>query len=238
MFGVLARSGASQCVESAARSGVDFVCIDLQHGFGGFDSVASEIAACNAGGAVPLVRAPSDDPWQVGRPLDLGASGVIVPQISSPAAAVAAVAACHYPPLGTRSYGPIRSSSGSDDPDGPDRETMCFVMIETPEGLENVEQIAATPGLSGIYIGVTDLALTLGLSVRGYAASSEHTSALERIRAACDAVGVVSGMHCHNGREAREQVAKGFQLVTVGSDLTLLRGGIARELSTAAGGHD
>ncbi len=197
--------------------------------------MASEIAACRAGGAVPLVRTPSDDPWQIGRPLDLGASGVIVPQISSPAAAAAAVAACRYPPLGTRSYGPIRSGGGSDDPDGRDRDTMCFVMIETPDGLENVEQIAATPGLSGIYIGVTDLALALGLSVRGYAANSEHAAALDRIRAACDAVGVVSGMHCHNGREARERVAQGFRLVTVGSDLTLLRGGVARELSTAAG---
>jgi 4-hydroxy-2-oxoheptanedioate aldolase len=109
-------------------------------------------------------------------------------------------------------------------------------MVETREGLEQVEEIAATPGLSGIYVGVTDIAMSLGLGPRAHNGHEQHGEALERIRRACQAVGVAAGIHCHGGREARERAAQGFRLITVASDFTLIRASAARELMLATAG--
>jgi 4-hydroxy-2-oxoheptanedioate aldolase len=236
-FGVWASIPSPLSVEFAARGGVDYVCIDLQHGLGSFDSLSAQITACWAAGAAPIVRPHSNETWQIGKALDLGALAVIVPLVSDAAAATAAVSACRYPPVGTRSHGPLRIAGivGSDDPRTLEREALCFVMVETREGLDQVEQIAATPGLDGIYIGPADLAISLGLAPSAYATSSEHAAAVEHIRAACEAAGIASGMHCHSGAEAHARVAQGFQVITVATDSPLLRDSVARELATARG---
>jgi len=222
-------------VEYAAQGGVEYICLDMQHGLCGFESLAGEIGACWDGGAAALVRTASSDAWQIGKALDLGAAGVIVPQVSNREAAARAVAACRYPPEGERSYGPIRRQMDLDETHATGHDPLCFVMVETREGLERVAEIASTPGVTGIYIGVSDLALALGLTARGSSGNREHADALERIRTACEEAGVIAGMHCHNGREAKERAAQGFQLITIASDLTLLRGTVARELAEAVG---
>jgi 4-hydroxy-2-oxoheptanedioate aldolase len=233
-YGVLARIGAPLAVEFVAGAGLDYVCMDLRHGLGGVDSLAGEIAACWSGGAVPLVRTPDDNPWHIGKSLDLGAAGVIVSQVASAEQAAKAVAATRYPPRGSRSYGPIRTNGATEAPDlreGP----MCFVMIETLQGLRDVEAIADTPELTGIYVGVTNLALSMGLAPRGYGSNPDHAEAVQRVGAACAEAGIVAGMQCRGGREAADWAARGFRLITIGSDLTLLRGTVARELAAAGG---
>ena len=120
--------------------------------------------AIEARGAVPLARVLYNEPWMVNRVLDLGAAGVIVPLVGSAADAKRAVSGCRYPPRGVRSYGPLRAALtvGSADPERLAAGALCFVMVETREGLEHVEEIAATRGLDGIYIGPSDLSLGLG----------------------------------------------------------------------------
>ena len=234
-FGVFGSMPSSFSAELCASAGVDYVCLDLQHGLGHFDSLPAQIAACWAAGAAPIVRPPSNQAWQIGKALDLGALGVIVPLVSDADAAAAAVSACRYAPAGTRSHGPLRIARivGSDDPRTLEREALCFVMVETREGLEQVERIAATPGLDGIYIGPSDLAVSLGIAPSAAATNSEHAAAVERIRAVCQEAGIASGMHCHSGAQAQERAAQGFQFITFAADWRLLSDGVARELAVA-----
>jgi 4-hydroxy-2-oxoheptanedioate aldolase len=105
-------------------------------------------------------------------------------------------------------------------------------MIETRDGLEHVEEIAATPGLDGLYIGPSDLSLALGLPLRG-GPEPVLEDALVRVRDACEAHGLIAGMHCGSGADARRRAAAGFRLVTVGVDSRLYRAAIEHELAEA-----
>jgi len=211
------------------------VCIDMQHGLSSYESLPAEIAACRAGGAAPIVRPAANEFWQIGRALDLGALGVIVPLVSSPEEAAAAVSACRYGPTGRRSYGPslIAHSVGSSDPSVLEREALCIVMIETLEGLERVEQIAAVPGLDGIYYGPADLAISLGTPPGEAASSREHAEAIERIRRAAETNGIAACAHCGTGAQASERAAQGFTLITITIDSRALAAGVELELAAA-----
>src|SRR5207248_10395734 len=166
--------------------------------------------ATGAAGATSLARLPWGEPWLIMRALDLGAAGVIVPLVGSGADAGRAVQACRYPPVGNRSYGPIRAqfAIGSRSPAAL-AEALCFAMIETREGLERLEEIASTPGLDGIYIGPSDLSLALGLAP-GAAGTEPLEDAIARIRDAAHAHGLIAGMHCAGGQAARSRVQEGF----------------------------
>jgi 4-hydroxy-2-oxoheptanedioate aldolase len=133
-----------------------------------------------------------------------------------------------------RSYGPLRAALtvGSADPERLAAGALCFVMVETREGLDNVEEIAATPGLDGIYIGPSDLSLGLGREPGHGGDVLEQ--AITRVREACAAGGIVAGMHCNGGgEEARARAADGFRLVTVGVDASLFRARVGAELAAA-----
>jgi 4-hydroxy-2-oxoheptanedioate aldolase len=110
-------------------------------------------------------------------------------------------------------------------------EALCFVMVETRDGLDQVDDIAATPGLDGIYIGPSDLSLALGLVPRVGGPALEE--AIERVREAAQAHGLIAGVHCPNGDAARARAAQGFELITVAVDSSLFKATIARELEIA-----
>jgi 4-hydroxy-2-oxoheptanedioate aldolase len=234
-FGVFLAISSPYSVELCASAGVDYVCIDMQHGLSSYESLPTEIAACRSGGAAPIVRPAANEFWQIGRALDLGALGVLVPLVSSPDEAAAAVSACRYGTAGRRSYGPTLISRvvGSSDPSTLEREALCIVMIETLEGLENVEQIAAVPGLDGIYYGPADLAISLDVAPAEAAASRAHAEAIERIRQAAASNGIAAGAHCNTGAQARERADQGFTLITVTSDARALSVGVEQELQAA-----
>jgi 4-hydroxy-2-oxoheptanedioate aldolase len=221
-------------VELLSRSGADYVCIDLQHGLTDFADLGSLLQAIGLGGAAPLVRVATNEPWQIGKALDQGALGVMVPLVETADEAARAVAACRYPPDGIRSFGPSRAAGviGSLEPEVLGGEVVCFVMVETRRGLENVEAIAQVPGLDGIYIGPSDLAVSLGISPRQRDVP-EHRAAVETIRDACTAEGIVPGIHCAAGDVACNYVAEGFWIVTVTTDVLLLGRSAARELEAA-----
>jgi 4-hydroxy-2-oxoheptanedioate aldolase len=234
-FGLWSSIPSAFVAELVARAGADYVCVDLQHGLASFEGLTPQLLAIQLGGAVPLVRVAANEPWQIGKALDQGALGVIVPLVETAEEAARAVAACRYPPDGTRSFGPARAATviGSLDPAELGREVVCFVMVETRRGVENLEAIVATPGLDGIYVGPSDLAVSLGVSPRSRDLGDEHAAAVEAIRAACAAHGVVAGMHCATGDVARDFAAAGFRLVTAAMDFTVLGAGAARELRAA-----
>ena len=224
---------SSLAAELAASAGYDYVCVDLQHGMSDERTMVSMFQATMAGGASPMARLAWSEPWMIMRALDLGAHGVIVPLVGSGEEALRAVRACKYPPRGDRSFGPVRAGLifGSTSPDELAKSAMCFAMIETREGLDRLEEIASTPGLDGIYIGPSDLALALGHTPGE--GGDELEAAIRTVREACEAHGLIAGMHCRAGAAARGRAQEGFKLITVGVDTHLLRASVRRELEDA-----
>ena len=237
-FGLWMTVPGSVGAEIFAETGVDYVCVDQQHGIVDYDSMVPMFQAVRSEGTAPITRVLSNDPFLIMKALDAGAWGVIVPMVSSADDAARAVSACRYPPRGMRSYGPVRAAGviGSRDPEELGKEVLCLVMVETREALERVEEIAGTPGLDGIYIGPADLALSLGLAPTLDVQPGEHAQAIERIREACHRSGIAAGIHAASGEWARRHAEAGFDMVTVATDAALLRDAALRELSAARKG--
>lgn len=223
--------------EFLAAAGFDEICADQQHGSIDLHTLPAVLGAISGRGVIPTTRVASNDPMAIGKSLDMGALGVIVPMVNTADEAAALVAACRYPPRGVRSIGPTRAiySIGLNIDDLARIATLA--MIETAAGLANVEAIAATPGLDGLYIGPGDLAIAMGLPVvRADRTADERRAlddAIERIRLAADRAGIVAGMYVGSGVEARRLVERGFRMVTVAWDAGLLEDGGRAELAAA-----
>jgi 4-hydroxy-2-oxoheptanedioate aldolase len=231
--------GSPFAAEIAASQRFDFVVVDCQHGLNGQDRLIDIIGRLADPGPLPLVRVPSIEAGWVGRALDVGAAGVIVPMVNSRSQAEAAVAAARYAPAGVRSYGPVRPYRHlGGDPSTVNDNVLCMVMIETGAGLERVDEICATPGIDGVYIGPADLALSLNLRPSRDAAHPVLVSAIREIRDGCLRNNVTPAIHATNGAMARMFLADGFRMVTAISDIGALRAGLARELSTARLGDE
>src|SRR5918993_5259535 len=148
-FGLWSVVPGSVGAEILSETGADYVCVDQQHGVIDYDSMVPMFQVIRAGGAAPITRVLSNDPFLIMKALDAGAWGVIVPLVNSAEDAARAVSACRYPPEGIRSFGPVLAAGviGSRDPEKLGGGGVCLVMVETREALENVGEIAATPGL-------------------------------------------------------------------------------------------
>lgn len=223
--------------ELLGRAGYDYVCVDLQHGMTGPGTVLPLLQALRHAPASTLVRVPGPDPDLMMRALDLGADGVVVPMVDTPEQAAAAVAACTYPPGGTRSWGPMWGDvdGAAPDPATADAGRLVVVMVETAAGLRNAEAIAAVPGVAAVYVGPNDLALSLGHGRETYATSPGVHAALDRVLAATRAAGTVMGLHCATPEMAAYWEGRGVGMLTVATDTTLLRTGSADALRRAAG---
>jgi 4-hydroxy-2-oxoheptanedioate aldolase len=229
VLGIWASIPTSLTAEMAAATGADYVVVDQQHGATGPGEIMAMLQAIQGAGAAALVRVSRNDPWLLGNALDLGAIGVIVPMVESAAEAAAAVSACRYAPEGTRSTGVVRGAA--------DALPLCLVMVETRAALDRVEEIAETPGLDGIYIGPSDLALTFGLEPTPRLEHAPVLEGIERVRAACERRGLVCGLHCRAAEDAARFSGDGFAMLTVGGDLACLRRALAAALAVARSGH-
>lgn len=236
-FGVWAALPCAFAAELVAIPGMGYVCVDQQHGVVDYADLVHMTRAIEARDCVPFTRVPANETWLISKALDAGVQGVVVPLVNSRAEAEAAVAACRYPPRGIRSYGPTRASVSMDarDTGTLGDSVLCFIMVETRQALERIEEIASTPGLDGIYIGPADLALGLGLPPDLDKTEPEHIAAVATILAACRRYGVVAGIQCATGASGRSYAEKGFQLVTITKDSSLLQAGVKRDLADALG---
>jgi 4-hydroxy-2-oxoheptanedioate aldolase len=229
-----------QIVEYLATCGFDEICIDQQHGLADGSSLAGLFRSIELHGAAPTTRVSANVFASIGKALDVGAVAIVVPMVGSSEEAARAAAACHYPPLGGRSVGPLRGSllRASKRLEGLD-EAACVVMVETAEGLRNVDAIAATPGVDSVYIGPGDLGLGLGMSAWSDDWTKEeariHADAIAAILAACRRHGVAPGIHTGDGVTARRYLDEGFLMVTVANELGLITNGGKAELALARG---
>ena len=211
-------------VEVLARTGADFVVVDLQHGASAEAELPGVTAAITAAGAVPLVRTRSPAFADVGRPLDLGAHGVIVPNVRDAEHAREVVAACRYAPAGGRSIG--RLSGEADQP-------LVIVMVEAATALDDLDAVLAVEGLDGVYVGPADLSLSLELT--GDERRGELRGVLSSIVARAGAAGLPVGVHAYSGEEAAAYAAEGATIVTVAVDAVSLREAVAHHLGVARG---
>jgi 4-hydroxy-2-oxoheptanedioate aldolase len=173
-----------------------------------------------------LVRVRSLEAGLIGRALDAGANGVIVPMVSTAEQARAAVSASHYPPLGQRSWGPIFDTyEAGTTPSDRNAAVMCAVMIETPAGLDNALDIAATPGIDMVFVGPFDLALALGVNVDVLLSDTTETGPLQRIVQACTTAGIIAGAFGGTPERAARLRRHGFTYLAAATDaLVITRG--------------
>ena len=216
--------------EVLARTGPDFVVVDLQHGAVTEAELPGVAAAIRAAGSVPLVRTRSPLFADVGRPLDLGACGVIVPNVRDADHAREVVAATRYAPVGGRSIG--RLSGGADQP-------LVILMVETATALDDLDAILGVEGIDGIYVGPGDLSLSLGLDAADRAADLRDV--LSSIISRAVSAGVPVGVHAYNGEDAASYAAEGATIVTVSVDSVSLGEVMRHHLDVArshSGTHD
>jgi 4-hydroxy-2-oxoheptanedioate aldolase len=208
-----------------AAAGFDAVVVDLQHGHAALDGLSHLLAAIQPTQALPFVRAAWNHPADLMRALDLGARGVICPMVGSRAEAETFVAACRYPPVGARSYGPIHAAfgRGHGQTTAAEDAILLFAMIETADGFANLEEIAATPGLDGLFVGPADLSLGLGLDTFADLTDPALLKALDAVIAAADGHGLISGIHAPSPRSAAAMANRGFRFVSSAFDEDLLR---------------
>jgi 4-hydroxy-2-oxoheptanedioate aldolase len=236
VLGAFATIPSAFSIELMCVPGLDYVCIDQQHGLIDYTNMLDMMRAAELHHVIPFTRVPANESWMIGKAFDAGIQGVIVPMVNNRAEAQKAVAACRFG--NTRSYGPLRASMvmNSRDVSVVGDQVLCFVMVETREGVDNVEEIASTPGLDGIYIGPADLALGLGLPPDLDKQEPEHVAAVEKILRACQKNKIVPGIQCGSGKAARAQVERGFRMVTYFKDSAALSSAAEQDLAIARGG--
>ncbi len=214
----------SYSAEIVGHQGYDCVTVDMQHGMIDFASALAMLQALSATPALPLARVNSNDPAQIMRLLDAGAWGIICPMVSTAEQAQQFVAACRYPPLGNRSFGPARALlyGGKDYPQYANEEILTLAMIETREGLNNLDAILATDGLDGVFIGPNDLSLTLTGSASAESQHPEMLAAVELVLARSREHNKLAGIFCTSGQAAADRLAQGFSFVTPANDVMQL----------------
>ncbi len=222
--------------ERVARLGYDYVAIDAQHGLLGHSGVLHGMLAVDCGGSAGVVRVAANDPTAIGHALDAGPAASSSPREHRGGGGrgrpVREVPAARRPVLRSDAVGlrvgPVRAQA--------DEQTAVLAMIETADGLANVEEIAATPGLDGLYVGPSDLSIGLGGAFPGDpAVQEEFDAALTRVLAACEAAGIAAGIHTPHGDVARRRIEAGWTFVTVASDVVHLENAAREHLSTARG---
>ncbi|MEX2221936.1 MAG: aldolase/citrate lyase family protein [Candidatus Rokuibacteriota bacterium] len=218
--------------EVMARQGFDALVIDMQHGLTDMTNLWPMLQAVSQTDTVPVVRVAWNDPAAIMKALDLGAYGILVPLINTAEDAAKAVAACRYPPVGMRSSGPVRAVhyGGADYVAKANDEIVVMGMVETKEGLANLDAICATPGLDCVYIGPSDLAFAIGMTPRPDNPDPAHMATCDRIRDAAHKHKIKAAMHCASAAFAAGAVKRGFDLVMLTSDLACMVAGVRKQL--------
>lgn len=226
-------SDGRYAAECLSHAGYDAVTVDLQHGMFGLDSAVGLLQAVSTGPATPMARCSTNAAAEIGKLLDAGAYGIICPSVEDGDECAAFVAACRYPPGGRRSFGPSRGLlyGGPDYVHAADETVLAWAMVESKSALEHLEEIVATPGLDGVYVGPNDLAMSVGERPAGRF-GPVVLSALRRVAEVAHARGVWVGAFCGGGApQALDLLELGYDLVTPGNDIALLRDAAAQRVS-------
>jgi 4-hydroxy-2-oxoheptanedioate aldolase len=219
----------SLATEILAHQGWDSLTIDLQHGQADYAAMCAMLTAISTTDAVPLVRVPWNDPGDIMRALDAGAYGIICPNVDTAEECERFVSACRYAPAGTRSVGPKRAMlyGGADYLSKANETLLTIAQVESAKALANVHAIAAVKGLDMIFIGPTDLGLSLGREPKADQTDPVVVKAIDEILAAAKSASKRAAIYCKSVAYSKAMIAKGFDFVVVTSDEALLSAGAA-----------
>ncbi|KAF2092982.1 HpcH/HpaI aldolase/citrate lyase family protein [Rhizodiscina lignyota] len=240
-FGVWQTLPGANLSRFLARSGVDWVCLDCEHGNISDSDMHDSVAAIAALGVSPIVRIPGNEAWMVKRALDTGAQGVLVPLLYTVDDAKRVVSSAKFPPTGTRGFGsPFAHHAWNLESQTQylkeaNDAIITLVQIETKEALDNVDAIAKVPGVDVLLIGPFDLGNNIGHPILDGVMKPELHAAIDKIHQAALNNGKSTGIFCTSGEQANEYAKKGYHMVTVAGDMILLPNAVSNALKTAKG---
>jgi 4-hydroxy-2-oxoheptanedioate aldolase len=234
-LGTFVGAASAITAEACAAAGVDWLVLDLEHGSGGEEQVREVVPAAGAYGVPTVVRVESAARIRIGRVLDLGAAGVMLPRMDTAAEVAEAVRHLRYPSAGDRGVATYnRACRFGLDPGALARanaEVLGVVQVESASAVEQVDQIAAIDGVDVLFVGPQDLSHNLG--VPGDLEAPTYLAAVERVRAAAARHRKACGLLVRDGAAAAARHAEGWTFVAIGSDATLLAAAVAAELGRA-----
>ena len=210
--------------EAFGKMGWDAITIDMQHGQSDYSSSIPMLQALSSSSSTPMVRVPWSEPGIIMRMLDLGVLGIIAPMINTKADCEKFVSYCYYPPIGQRSFGPMRAQliHGSSYFENANKNILSFAMIETQQAVDNLDEILSIPNLTGVYIGPADMSVSYGMKPKFDVKEDPVFSNIKLIAKKTNAYGKIAGIHNGTTKYAKEMIDLGFKLVTISSDFRFM----------------
>jgi 4-hydroxy-2-oxoheptanedioate aldolase len=214
--------GAPTSAALLAQAGFDFILVDYQHGEWDDAAALAAFRCISLQGAIPMARVRQNDFYTIGRVLDRGALGIVVPMVNSVADAQAAARAMRYPPQGGRSFGgSLAIHYGPDVDTWTNREVFLAVQIESAQAVAQADQILAVEGVDGCWIGPNDLARSLGVAQN----TPTHTDAILSVIEACRRTNKIPGISAADAADAQRWIGHGCLFVTAGGDAAMVASG-------------
>ena len=221
--------GSHLAAEMLSREGFDYVLVDNQHGFWDDENSALAFRSICLGSAVPMARVRQNESWAIGRLLDMGALGIVVPMVNTAEEARAAATAARYPPRGERSWGPVGAEfHGEGYGSWIDDEVLLAVQIETEQAVNCAEEILAVDGVDACWVGPSDLAKSMGVDPSTPEGAEARDAAILSVLEACRKTGKIPGIAAIG--EAKRWIEHGFLFVTAGYDAWFMLNGAQETL--------
>lgn len=238
-FGAWASLASPGSAELLARSGLDWVVVDLEHGYTTESELLAHLTAIEAGGAAALVRPQSGERLRIGRALDLGAHGIVVPRLDSVEEVREAVTFLGYPPSGARGVALLTRGARLGTVNhagvaGLNADIVGIVQIESPGAVAAADAIAATDGVDVLFVGPADLSHSLG--VPGQFADERYQAGLRTVVDACRAHGKAAGILLYDPATFAPHLELGFTFVGIGADISFVNDGVRGALAAASAG--
>ena len=236
-IGTWVSTGDPFVCEVISRLNLDWITIDLEHNAVDFSQLVHCFRAIQGSETIPFVRVPWNDRQVIKRVLDIGALGIVIPDIKDPKDALGAVSACRYPPDGLRGIGASRPNTVYGDNYYQDsNDEICVVlMIEDIKAVEQIEDILNIPGIDVIFIGPNDLASSMGLPLGMDNKHPEHKEAVDKVFKECSKRGIPVGIHCGDGTEVDRRIKEGMLWMPIASDVRLLKFSYEEEIKKISG---
>ena len=210
--------------EAFGKMGWDSVTIDMQHGQNDYSTAIAMVQGLSNSNTVPMTRVPWNEPGIIMKMLDLGVQGIIAPMINTKEDCEKFVSYCYYPPIGQRSFGPMRAQVvyGSDYYQHANDNIVSLAMIETKQAVENLDAILSVPNLTGIYIGPADMSSSYGLPPKFDVREDPVFSNIKMIAKKAKEKGKIAGIHNGSVKYMKEMMDYGFQFTTLLSDFRMM----------------
>lgn len=239
LFGAWASLGSPGSAELLGRSGLDWVVVDMEHGNTTESELLAHLTAIEVSGSLALVRPQSGERLRIGRALDMGAAGVVIPRLDTAEQVREAVTFLRYPPTGQRGVALLTRGArlGTVNHAGVaalNDDIVGVVQIESPLALDAAEEFAATDGVDVLFVGPADLSHSLGIP--GQFGNPVYQEALRKVVAACRAHGKAAGILLYDPASFKPHLDLGYTFIGIGADISFVNDGVKAALAAARGG--